>query len=165
MFNCYIGAIDRALMNFGTPEMDALRCDCAINTLFYNLHTKLVEDFTGLGIQDMGYPDTPHPLTLERNLRRRSPLCVICLIHFSSNLRLHHSPRSQGRRETPGNQGVQPLSPTDTDSHSHQLTCSPCSVHPQTKISREPFGSEIEKNAPRTQSGCRPEPNLRTRSR
>lgn len=31
----------------GTPEEDALRRDLTINALFYNVHTRLVEDWTG----------------------------------------------------------------------------------------------------------------------
>lgn len=36
-----------------TPEEDAFRRDLTIGTLFYNLHTKNVEDFTGKGINDL----------------------------------------------------------------------------------------------------------------
>ena len=32
---------------FGTPLQDAVRRDITINTLFYNVHTRLVEDHTG----------------------------------------------------------------------------------------------------------------------
>lgn len=31
---------------FGTPLQDALRRDITINALFYNVHTRSVEDFT-----------------------------------------------------------------------------------------------------------------------
>ena len=31
----------------GTPEQDALRRDLTINSMFYNLHTRKIEDFTG----------------------------------------------------------------------------------------------------------------------
>ncbi|KAJ2637130.1 CCA tRNA nucleotidyltransferase, mitochondrial, partial [Coemansia sp. RSA 1694] len=34
-------------IEFGTPADDALRRDITINALFYNIHTRQVEDFTG----------------------------------------------------------------------------------------------------------------------
>lgn len=37
----------------GTPLTDALRRDFTINSLFYNLDTKLVEDWTEQGITDL----------------------------------------------------------------------------------------------------------------
>jgi len=33
--------------SFGTPLQDALRRDLTINALFYNVHSREVEDFTG----------------------------------------------------------------------------------------------------------------------
>ncbi|RPA88476.1 hypothetical protein L873DRAFT_1849697 [Choiromyces venosus 120613-1] len=75
-----------------------------INTLFYNLHTELLENFRGLSLQDMAarlihallrskesfadYPPT-HPSP--------NPLCL--------TPRLYHSSYSQARHQTPGNQG------------------------------------------------------------
>ena len=45
----------------GTPEEDALRRDLTINALFYNIHTKKVEDLTGKGLNDLrdGIARTP----------------------------------------------------------------------------------------------------------
>jgi tRNA nucleotidyltransferase (CCA-adding enzyme) len=44
---------------FGTPQEDAKRRDLTINALFYNIHTREVEDFTGKVIifnyQTVGY--------------------------------------------------------------------------------------------------------------
>ncbi|KAJ1463224.1 hypothetical protein M885DRAFT_430467 [Pelagophyceae sp. CCMP2097] len=40
-------------MEFGTPEQDALRRDFTINALFYNLHTKAIEDLTKHGLTDL----------------------------------------------------------------------------------------------------------------
>jgi tRNA nucleotidyltransferase (CCA-adding enzyme) len=37
----------RFLQTFGTPLEDALRRDTTINSLFYNVHTRSVEDHTG----------------------------------------------------------------------------------------------------------------------
>ncbi|RYH16351.1 CCA tRNA nucleotidyltransferase [archaeon] len=40
-------------MALGTPEEDAYRRDLTINALFYNIHTKQVEDFTKQGLADL----------------------------------------------------------------------------------------------------------------
>ncbi|CAD8120536.1 unnamed protein product [Paramecium sonneborni] len=37
----------------GTPEQDAFRRDLTINSLFYNLNTQEIEDFTKMGLQDL----------------------------------------------------------------------------------------------------------------
>nr|XP_029146544.1 putative CCA tRNA nucleotidyltransferase 2 isoform X3 [Arachis hypogaea] len=49
--------------SFGTPEVDAYRRDLTINSLFYNIHTDSVEDFTKRGISDLksGRIVTPLP--------------------------------------------------------------------------------------------------------
>lgn len=40
-------------IKFGTPLEDALRRDITINTLFYNIHTREVEDWTQKGLADL----------------------------------------------------------------------------------------------------------------
>ena len=40
-------------MSFGTPIEDAMRRDLTINSLFYNIHTNLVEDFSTRGVADL----------------------------------------------------------------------------------------------------------------
>lgn len=40
-------------MTFGTPEQDAFRRDFTFNSMFYNINTAEVEDFTGKGKQDL----------------------------------------------------------------------------------------------------------------
>ncbi|XP_057743293.1 tRNA nucleotidyltransferase cca2-like isoform X2 [Arachis stenosperma] len=49
--------------SFGTPEVDAYRRDLTINSLFYNIHSDSVEDFTKRGISDLksGRIVTPLP--------------------------------------------------------------------------------------------------------
>lgn len=51
------------VMEFGTPEQDAVRRDFTINSLFYNINTKSVEDLTGRGLDDLrqGIIRTPLP--------------------------------------------------------------------------------------------------------
>ena len=41
------------VIKMATPEEDAMRRDLTINSLFYNLRTRQIEDFTGKGIQDL----------------------------------------------------------------------------------------------------------------
>lgn len=41
------------VMSFGTPEEDAMRRDLTINSLFYNIHSKEVEDYSKRGVQDL----------------------------------------------------------------------------------------------------------------
>jgi len=71
------------------PGNDAFRRDCIINALFCDLHTELVENFTGLGQQDIAASAIHTP---ERNLRLQSPsrrpLDPPCFTP-----RLHHSSR------------------------------------------------------------------------
>ena len=40
-------------VEIGTPQQDAERRDFTINALFYNLHSREVEDFTGRGLDDL----------------------------------------------------------------------------------------------------------------
>lgn len=50
-------------IEFGTAKQDALRRDLTINSLFYNINAKTVEDFTGQGLEDLknGIIRTPLP--------------------------------------------------------------------------------------------------------
>jgi tRNA nucleotidyltransferase (CCA-adding enzyme) len=40
-------------IQIGTPTEDAFRRDLTINSLFYNISERKIEDFTGLGLQDL----------------------------------------------------------------------------------------------------------------
>ncbi|EJU00882.1 hypothetical protein DACRYDRAFT_108237 [Dacryopinax primogenitus] len=68
---------------FGTPLEDALRRDLTINALFYNVHTRKVEDFTGKGLADLknGICRTPLP---PRQTFLDDPLRVPRAIRFSA---------------------------------------------------------------------------------
>ncbi|KAG8744926.1 CCA tRNA nucleotidyltransferase, mitochondrial, partial [Ceratobasidium sp. 428] len=71
------------IMEIGTPLEDALRRDITINALFYNIHTRSVEDLTGKGINDLrdGIVRTPlAPLETFRD----DPLRVLRCVRFSS---------------------------------------------------------------------------------
>lgn len=71
------------VIEFGSPEEDALRRDATINAMFYNIHTRLVEDFTGQGLEDLekGIIRTPlEPSTTFID----DPLRVLRLIRFTT---------------------------------------------------------------------------------
>ena len=72
-------------MEFGTPEDDALRRDATVNSLFYNLSTSSVEDFTGRGIKDMESKVIKTPLTPLQTFKD-DPLRVLRSIRFASRL-------------------------------------------------------------------------------
>jgi len=72
-------------MRFGTPKEDAERRDLTINSLFYNLHTESVEDFTGTGVDDIknGIIKTPlDPMTTFLD----DPLRVLRAVRFAARL-------------------------------------------------------------------------------
>jgi tRNA nucleotidyltransferase/poly(A) polymerase len=67
---------------FAPPAEDAMRRDMTINALFYNLHTREVEDFTGRGLDDLasGLVRTPlEPLQTFLD----DPLRVLRVIRFA----------------------------------------------------------------------------------
>ncbi|KAI0063193.1 hypothetical protein BV25DRAFT_1915513 [Artomyces pyxidatus] len=70
-------------VTFGTPLQDALRRDITINSLFYNVHTRSVEDHCGKGLDDLknGIIRTPLP---PRQTFLDDPLRVIRCIRFAS---------------------------------------------------------------------------------
>ena len=72
-------------MEFGTPVQDALRRDACINALFYNIHTRQVEDYTEMGLRDMADRLIRTPLPPFQTFND-DPLRVLRLIRFSSRL-------------------------------------------------------------------------------
>ncbi|KAL0491242.1 CCA tRNA nucleotidyltransferase, mitochondrial [Acrasis kona] len=70
-------------MRLGTPLEDALRRDLTINSLFYNVNTGTIEDFTGMGMNDMqnGIIQTPLP---PRSTFLDDPLRVIRTVRFAA---------------------------------------------------------------------------------
>ncbi|KAG0641151.1 tRNA nucleotidyltransferase [Tuber brumale] len=87
-------------MEFGTPEQDALRRDCTINALFYNLHTELVEDFTGLGLQDLAARLIRTPLPPKETFTD-DPLRILRLIRFYSRLGFTIVPEAMAAMKLP----------------------------------------------------------------
>ncbi|TFY82353.1 hypothetical protein EWM64_g1654 [Hericium alpestre] len=70
-------------VTFGTPLQDALRRDITINSLFYNVHSRSVEDHCGKGLDDLrnGFIRTPLP---PRQTFLDDPLRVVRCIRFAS---------------------------------------------------------------------------------
>ncbi|KAL6062932.1 Polynucleotide adenylyltransferase family protein [Balamuthia mandrillaris] len=69
----------------GTPKEDALRRDLTINSLFYNINTASIEDWTGTGLKDLAEgiirtPLSPHTTFLD------DPLRVLRAVRFASRL-------------------------------------------------------------------------------
>ena len=74
------------LMRIGTPAEDAFRRDLTINSLFYNINSGEVEDWTGRGFDDLkkGIVATPlAPLTTLLD----DPLRVLRSVRFAARLR------------------------------------------------------------------------------
>jgi tRNA nucleotidyltransferase/poly(A) polymerase len=75
-------------MRIGTPLEDALRRDLTVNSLFYNIHTDSIEDFTGMGLSDMRdqvlrTPLEPHTTLLDDPLRLMRVLRFALRLNFS----------------------------------------------------------------------------------
>lgn len=78
-------------IQIGTPEEDALRRDLTINSLFFNVNTGLVEDFTGRGLHDLslGLIQTPlPPLTTLQD----DPLRALRAVRFASRFNFDMAP-------------------------------------------------------------------------
>ncbi|KUL83605.1 hypothetical protein ZTR_11317 [Talaromyces verruculosus] len=81
-------------VEFGTAEEDALRRDATVNALFYNLNTSMLEDFTGLGLDDMEKKLIRTPLEPYQTFKD-DPLRVLRLIRFASRLGYRIDERTQ----------------------------------------------------------------------
>jgi tRNA nucleotidyltransferase/poly(A) polymerase len=76
------------LMRIGTPTEDALRRDLTINSLFYNINTQQIEDFTGNGFVDLQRGTIATPLAPLTTLLD-DPLRVLRAIRFAARLRFN----------------------------------------------------------------------------
>lgn len=70
-------------MKFGTAKEDADRRDLTINSLFYNINTKSVEDFTGRGIADLKSGKIVTPLPPKQTFLD-DPLRVLRAVRFGA---------------------------------------------------------------------------------
>ena len=78
-------------MKFGTAKEDAERRDLTINSLFYNLHTEDVEDWTGYGLQDMKEGIIRTPLDPMMTFKD-DPLRVLRAVRFAVRLNFKITP-------------------------------------------------------------------------
>ncbi|KAF9610723.1 hypothetical protein IFM89_024573 [Coptis chinensis] len=72
-------------MTFGTAKDDAYRRDLTINSLFYNINTNAVEDFTERGIKDLKSGKIVTPLPPKETFLD-DPLRVLRAIRFGGGL-------------------------------------------------------------------------------
>ncbi|CEP63300.1 tRNA adenylyltransferase LALA0_S07e07008g [Lachancea lanzarotensis] len=88
------------IVEFGTPEQDALRRDATLNALFYNIQRDEIEDFTKTGLQDLerGVLRTPLP-PLQTFLD--DPLRVLRLIRFASRFGFSIDPETYQAMQDP----------------------------------------------------------------
>ena len=70
-------------MRIGTAKEDALRRDFTINSLFYNLNTETVEDFTEKGVDDLREGLVRTPISAHITFKD-DPLRVLRAIRFGS---------------------------------------------------------------------------------
>ncbi|KAG6891101.1 hypothetical protein C0995_014191 [Termitomyces sp. Mi166 len=70
-------------VTFGTPLQDALRRDTTINALFFNVHTREVEDHTGKGLEDLRNRVIRTPLPPKETFLD-DPLRVLRCVRFAS---------------------------------------------------------------------------------
>ncbi|KAI9025600.1 hypothetical protein DFJ74DRAFT_664922 [Hyaloraphidium curvatum] len=71
------------IIDHATPEEDALRRDITINALFYNIHTREIEDLTGKGLMDLAEGRIRTPLPAIQTFVD-DPLRVLRVIRFAS---------------------------------------------------------------------------------
>lgn len=141
-------------MTFGTPKEDAERRDITINSMLYNVHTRQVEDHTGLGLQDLasGLIRTPlPPLTTFLD----DPLRVLRCVRFSSRFAYELHPTIIRCLTGAGSQqGAEPSLTQLASSDDPRVSQSGQGVeHGRdlirealiNKVSRERFGIEVDK--------------------
>nr|KIR84649.1 tRNA adenylyltransferase [Cryptococcus tetragattii IND107] len=71
----------------GTPFEDASRRDLTINALFYNVHTRQVEDYTKMGLSDLENRIARTPLP-PRQTFQDDPLRIVRCVRFASRFNL-----------------------------------------------------------------------------
>jgi tRNA nucleotidyltransferase (CCA-adding enzyme) len=76
------------MVRLGTPQEDAFRRDFTVNALFYNLHSRKVEDWTGRAVHDLLEEKTlVTPLEPVQTFRD-DPLRILRAIRFAVRLQL-----------------------------------------------------------------------------
>ena len=69
-------------VKIGTPEEDALRRDLTLNSLFYNINTRQIEDFTNSGLDDLTNKIARTPLQPLQTFTD-DPLRILRVIRFA----------------------------------------------------------------------------------
>jgi tRNA nucleotidyltransferase/poly(A) polymerase len=87
-------------MKFGSPLEDALRRDLTINSLFYNINTQEVEDFTGKGVQDLRDGIIRTPMPAMRTLLD-DPLRAFRAVRFASRFHFRVDPELRAAIQHP----------------------------------------------------------------
>ncbi|GAK68294.1 tRNA nucleotidyltransferase [Moesziomyces antarcticus] len=139
-------------MTFGTPKEDAERRDITINSLLYNVHSRQVEDHTGLGLQDLasGLIRTPlPPLTTFLD----DPLRVLRCVRFASRFAYELHPAiircltAAGDAETGAVQLASADDPRVSTGNSAGVESGRDQIRDAlvSKVSRERFGIEVDK--------------------
>ncbi|KAE8682317.1 Polynucleotide adenylyltransferase family protein isoform 4 [Hibiscus syriacus] len=124
-------------MKFGTAEEDAFRRDLTINSLFYNINTNLVEDFTKRGLEDLKFgrivtPLPPMATFLDDPLRVLRAIRFGLLSYASSNFIVQSS--LHGAR----------FDFTLDEELKKAAACGDVKAALAAKISRERIGTEID---------------------
>lgn len=78
-------------IEIGTPQEDADRRDLTINSLFYNVNKREVEDFTGRGLEDLATGLAKTPLEALTTLKD-DPLRALRAVRFSCRFDLTMAP-------------------------------------------------------------------------
>ena len=78
-------------VRIGTPAEDALRRDLTINSLFYNINSGRVEDYTGLGLVDLAARLVRTPLPALTTLQD-DPLRALRAIRFACRFQFAVAP-------------------------------------------------------------------------
>lgn len=73
------------MVGIGTPQEDAHRRDITINSLFYNINTMKIEDYTGKGLQDIKERKIRTPLDPMYTFLD-DPLRILRVLRFSARL-------------------------------------------------------------------------------
>lgn len=70
-------------MTFGTAEQDAFRRDFTFNSMFYNINSEVVEDFTGMGRKDLQEGIVRTPLQAKETFMDGKTQCPPCSCCYS----------------------------------------------------------------------------------
>ncbi|KAF9040369.1 hypothetical protein BDZ89DRAFT_1060461 [Hymenopellis radicata] len=87
-------------VTFGTPLQDALRRDTTINALFYNVHSRSVEDCTEKGLDDLRQGTIRTPLSPQETFLD-DPLRALRCIRFASRYGFEMVPELQASLKQP----------------------------------------------------------------